>query len=86
MAEIWLSEEQSLRLQTASFPIVLLDSQGMKIGEFRLPEAAPIDESSMTEDDWVKETLRRKEQAEREGGIFYTTKEVLEHLRSLEPE
>jgi hypothetical protein len=49
-------------------------------------ERSPIDESSMTEDDWVEETLRRREQAEREGGIFYTTKEVLEHLRSLAPE
>lgn len=86
MAELWLNEEQSRRLREASFPIVLLDSRGMKIGEFRLPERAPIDESSMTEDDWVKETLRRKEQAEREGGIYYTTKEVLEHLRSLKPE
>jgi hypothetical protein len=37
------------------------------------------------EDEWA-EAKRRIERAQREGGTFYTTQEVLDHLKSLESE
>jgi hypothetical protein len=49
-------------------------------------DASSVDEVTNADDDEWAEAKRRTEQAKREGGPFYTTKEVLEHLKSLERE
>jgi hypothetical protein len=42
-----------------------------------------VDSKQSGQDEWA-EAKRRIERAQREGGTFYTTQEVLEHLKSLE--
>jgi hypothetical protein len=86
MAEMWLSDEQTRRLRDAVFPIVILDSRGMKIGEIGREDEAPIHREGMTDEEWGAGIVRRREELQLEGGIFYTTKDVLAHLRSLESE
>jgi hypothetical protein len=86
MAEIWLSDEQTRRLRDATYPVVILDSRGMKIAEIGQQDEAPIYREGMTDDEVGAEILRRREVLQQEGGIFYTTKDVLEYLRSLKPE
>ena len=48
--------------------------------ERRMVASKPADE-----DEWA-EAKRQIERAQREGGTFYTTQEVLDHLKSLESE
>jgi hypothetical protein len=86
MALIVLSPEQTRLLASASFPIVIMDARGQKVAELSEPSAASPMTNEMTEEEWVAEAVRRKQRFEREGGLVYTTAEVLEHCRSLKPE
>jgi hypothetical protein len=86
MAEIWLNDEQTRRLREAAFPIVVLDSRGMKIAEIGRDDETPIYREGMTDKELGDELVRRREELQQEGGILYTTKDVLAYLRSLKPE
>lgn len=86
MTQLTLSDEQTRLLTGATFPILILDSCGRRVAEIASVESTAVDVQTMTDDEWVAEGLRRKERYDREGGRGYTTREVLDHLRSLKPE
>jgi hypothetical protein len=58
-----------------------MDSQGRELG--RLSPMTSLVPNSNADDDWA-EAKRQMEIARREGGTFYTTQEVLDHLKALE--
>ncbi len=84
MTLLTLSDDQVRILTGASTAVVVVDSRGKELGKLQpvMPEAG---QSLDSDDDWA-EAKRRMEQYKREGGPLYTTKEVLEYLRSLKPE
>jgi hypothetical protein len=84
MTQMTVSDEQARLIAQASFPIIVVDSHGRQLGQISPVTSAKADvESSI--DDWA-EAKRQIEIYNRQGGSFYTTKEVLEHLTSLEKE
>lgn len=85
MVQIAVSDELARQIAGAPLPVVLVDSRGRELGQLTRRNVTPPAESpsDADDDDWA-EAKRRMEQAKREGGPFYTTKEVLEHLKSLE--
>jgi hypothetical protein len=85
MTHITLSDEQTRLLLGASFPIVFLDSHGRKVTEIPSAESTHTAQN-MSDEEWVAEALRRREQAKREGWKGATTQEVLARLRALKPE
>jgi hypothetical protein len=86
VVQITVSDEFARQLAGAAFPIVLVDSRGRKLGEVTpLPVPPATVESNCAEDEW-SEAKRQMDIYRREGGNFYTTREVLEHLKSLEKE
>jgi hypothetical protein len=58
----------------------------MKIGEIEQQDYVPINREGMTDEEWGVKVVRRREELQQDSGIFYTTKDVLEHLRLLKPE
>ncbi len=78
MVQITVSDEIARQLDQASHPVVLVDSRGRKLGQVtRL-----ADDGNIADDDWAEAKLQI-EIYQREGGTFYTTDEVLEHIKSL---
>ncbi len=86
MTQITLSIEQTRLLRASSTPIVIVDSGGRKVVEIDSVGSNAIDVQKMSDEEWIAEGLRRKQDYERNGGPTYTTAEVLEYLRSLKPE
>jgi len=84
MTHITVSAEIARAISQSTFPIVLVDPQGRTLGQMTKVDASPSVEATNAEEDEWAEAKRRMEQAKREGGKFYTTKEVLDHLKSLE--
>jgi hypothetical protein len=82
MTQIILNDEQTRLLAGATVPVVIVDSRGRKVAEI----PAPLNSQEMSEEEWIAEAIRRRERYEQEGGPSYTTREVLEYLRSLKPE
>jgi len=82
MTQITVSADIALAISQSSLPIVLVDPQGRKLGQMTKIDPSPSTLNG-DEDEWA-ETKRRIEQAKREGGTFYTTHQVLAHLKSLE--
>jgi hypothetical protein len=82
MTQITVSADIALAISQSSLPIVLVDPQGRKLGQMTKIDSSPSTPNG-DEDEWA-ETKRRIEQAKREGGTFYTTQQVLAHLKSLE--
>jgi hypothetical protein len=88
MVQITVSDDLANQIAGASLPVVLVDSRGRAVGEVTRRNVVPTRAASRndsTEDEWM-EAKRQMEIYQREGGTFYTTKEVLEHLKSLERE
>ena len=86
MTQITVSAEIARAIAQSQLPIVLVDPQGRKLGQMtRVDASAAVEVTCADEDEWA-EAKQRMEQAKREGGIFYTTKEVLAHLKSLDSE
>lgn len=88
MTLLTVSDEQARLIAEASSPIVLVDSRGRELGQVtRAPVAAALARSpgEPSNDEWAEAKLQM-EIYQREGGSFYTTQEVLEHLKSLEKE
>jgi hypothetical protein len=88
VVQITVSDEFARQIADSPFPIVLVDSRGRKLGQVTDLDAASARRDSdggVADDEWA-EAKRRMEDAKRHGGTFYTTKEVLEHLKSLESE
>jgi hypothetical protein len=85
MTQITVTAEIARAIAESSLPIVLVDPQGRKLGQMTQIDAVALEEAETADDEWA-EAMRRMEQAKREGGPFYTTSEVLEHLKSLERE
>lgn len=86
MVQITVSDDLARQISGTPLPIVLVDSHGRKLGQVTRFNASPAQGQSSgdsTGEEWA-EAKRRMEQAKRDGGTFYTTKEVLEHLKSLE--
>jgi hypothetical protein len=81
VVQITVSDEFAQQIAGAVFPIVLVDSHGRKLGEVTLANST----SESAEGEWT-EAKRQIEIFRRDGGAFYTTREVLEHLNSLEKE
>jgi hypothetical protein len=86
MTQITVSAEIALAIAQSTLPIVLVDPQGRTLGQMTMVNDSSVVEATHAEEDEWAEAKRRMEQAKREGGKFYTTKEVLEHLKSLERE
>lgn len=88
MVQITVSDEFARQLADAPLPIVLVDSRGRKLGQVTDLDGASSrrDANGGSADDEWAEAKRRMEEAKRHGGTFYTTKEVLDHLKSLESE
>jgi hypothetical protein len=86
MTSIVLSDEQAQLLQGASPPVVFVDSNGKKLAEIAAPASRTSDGNCPTDDEFLAEALRRREQARREGMQGSTTQEVLARLRALRPE
>lgn len=86
MTQITVSAEIARAIAQSTFPIVLVDPQGRTLGQMTKVDASSIVEGTNSQEDEWAEAKRRMEQAKREGGTFYTTKEVLAHLKSLERE
>lgn len=84
MTLLTVSDEQARLIAEVSSPIVIVDSRGLELGHISPMTSATVKPSEI-EDDWA-EAKRQREIARREGGRFYTTTEVLEHLKSLEKE
>lgn len=86
MVQITVSDELARQIVGASPPVVFVDSRGQELGQFtrRSTTSERVESGDSSADDEWAEAKRRMEQAKREGGPFYTTKEVLEHLKSLE--
>lgn len=88
MVQITVGDDLARQIVVAALPIVLIDSRGQKLGQVTrmnvMRERAESRDDS-ADDEWA-EAKRQIEIYRREGGSFYTTKEVLEHLKSLEKE
>ena len=88
MVQITISDELAQAIADAGPSATLVDSHGRK-----LAQVTPLIVESMQEepqgasadDEWAEARLQM-EIYRREGGTFYTTREVLEHLKSLEKE
>ena len=88
MMYITVSDDVARQLAEASQPVVLVDNRGRELGQVTSLNTAPARAGSRrgsNDNEWAEAKLRM-EQAKREGGPFYTTKEVLDHLKSLERE
>lgn len=86
MVQITVSDEFARQLADAPLPIVLVDSNGRKLGQVTsMSNPQPQSHTSGEDDEW-SEAKRQMDVFRREGGTFYTTREVLEHLKSLEKE
>lgn len=83
MIRIVLTEEQTKAITGVSEPIDLVDSSGRMLG--RMTPTPPESDQAleMTPED-LAEVKRRMADAARDGGTFYTTQQVLDHLKSLE--
>ena len=88
MVQITVSDELARQIAGASLPVVLVDSRGQELGEITRRSISPsrAEERNDADDDEWAEAQRQMEIYRREGGSFYTTKEVLDHLKSLEKE
>ena len=85
MTEITVNAEIARAIAASSLPIMLVDPQGRRLGEMTQIDAVASEEKNCTEDEWAEAKLQMGIYR-REGGSFYTTEEVLEHLKSLEKE
>jgi hypothetical protein len=86
VVQITVSDEFARQIAGSSLPILLVDSQGRQLGQvMQLSKSSDCeaDRDTSAEDDW-SEARRQIEIYKREGGTFYTTQEVLAHLKSLE--
>ena len=86
MTSIVLTDEQVQLLQGASPPVVFVDSSGKKLAEISTIETRTGEQARPTDDEFLAEALRRREQARREGLQGSTTQDVLSRLRALRPE
>lgn len=84
MVQITVSDDLARQIAGAPLPIVLVDSQGRKLGQIA-PTVGAEAQADSAEDEW-SEAKRQMEIFRREGGTIYTTQEVLSHLESLEKE
>jgi hypothetical protein len=88
VVQITVSDEFARQIAGAPLPIVLVDSHGRKLGQvtsLSVPPGQAESECNPADDEW-SEAKRQMEIFRREGGTFYTTQEVLAHLKSLEKE
>ena len=88
MAQITVSEDFARQIAGLPLPIVLVDSQGRQLGQVTQLNSSPACAESpdtSADDEW-SEAKRQMEAYRREGGTFYTTHDVLAHLKSLEKE
>lgn len=88
MVQITVSDDLARQIAGAPLPIVLVDSQGRKLGQISraiAPTVGTEAQADSAENEW-SEAKRQMEIFRREGGTFYTTQEVLSHLESLEKE
>jgi hypothetical protein len=86
VVQITVSDDFARQIAGAPLPIVLVDSQGRKLGQISRTSGPTVSASTQpdsAEDEW-SEAKRQMAIFQREGGTFYTTQEVLSHLESLE--
>mgnify|MGYP001293431903 CR=1 FL=1 len=83
MIRIVLSDEQADLLSRASEPVNVVDSSGRDLGKLVPAQPSAIESSPILDPD-VAQALQRMEDARNGRGVFYTTREVLDHLQSLE--
>ncbi len=81
MVQIVLNDEQVEILSRAGEPVRVVDRSGRDLGKLIPPRAG---QSAQALDPEVALALERMQEAKRGRGIFYSSKEVLEHLQSLE--
>ncbi len=85
MVQITVSDDLARQIAGAPLPIVLVDSCGRQLAQvthLNVTSARLESDEESAEDEWA-EAKRQMDIYRREGGTFYTTKEVLEHLKSL---
>jgi hypothetical protein len=84
MVQITVSDELAQAIAQAMAPVMLVDSRGRELAQIMpLNTSTPTKSRSDSADDEWSEAKLQMETYRREGGSFYTTKEVLEHLNSL---
>ena len=81
MVQIVLNDEQVEILSRACEPVRVVDRSGRDLGKLILPGTG---QSTQVADPEVALAINRMQEAKRGGGIFYSSKEVLDHLHSLE--
>ena len=88
MVQITVSEDFARQIAGVPLPIVLVDSQGRLLGQVTQLNSSPTctePPNTSADDEW-SEAKRQMNIYRQEGGTFYTTQEVLAHLKSLEKE
>jgi len=85
MIQLTLSDEQAQLIAGETAPIDLVDSSGRMLGRI-MPTLSAADQVPELSPEELAEIKRRMVDAKAGKGKFYTTQEVLEHLRSLETE
>lgn len=88
MVQITVNDELASQLAGATLPVVLVDSRGQELGQLIPSKVSPVRGESIADSaqaEWA-EAKRQMAIYRREGGSFYTTQEVLEHLKSSEKE
>jgi hypothetical protein len=86
MVQITVSDELARQITGATLPVVLIDPRGNELGQITRLNVSPAQaepRGDSPNDDWAEAKLQM-EVYRREGGSFYTTGEVLDHLKSLE--
>lgn len=81
MVQIVLNDEQLEILSRACEPVRVVDRSGRDWGKLAPPHTG---QSAQALDPEVALALERMQEAKRGEGTFYSSKEVLDHLQSLE--
>jgi hypothetical protein len=82
MVRIVLSEDQVEILARSTGPVRVVDRSGRDCGRLVPPDTTSISEPVDNTD--VAVAMERMQTSQQGKGVFYSTTEVLEHLRALE--
>jgi hypothetical protein len=83
MIQIVLNDEQVEILNRAREPVNVVDRSGRDLGRVIPPQCSQAKPAKILDPD-IAVALQRIEDSKQGKGVFYTTKEVLDHLQSLE--
>jgi hypothetical protein len=88
MVQITVNDELARQIAGTSLPVTLVDSHGRELGQVTRVSLTPAGTESRgdaSDEEWAEAKLQM-DVYRRKGGSFFTTKDVLDHLKSLEKE